>query len=166
MKRLLVVFFCGLCFFSSLGQNNIDEAIQKYNSNTIDYIHVEVLNRKLKSEQDIVLLDARTKAEYDVSHLKNAVWVGYDEFDLNKVKHLSKTSEIIVYCSIGVRSEEVGEQLQQAGFLNVKNLYGGLFKWFNKGFKVYNLSAATTQKVHPYNKFWGMLLINAEKSYH
>ena len=164
MKRLLIVFLSGLSF--SFGQNSIEDAINQYNSNSVAYINVEMLNRELQSKENLVLLDTRSKAEFDVSHLKNAVWVGYDEFNLNSVKHLSKTSEIIVYCSIGVRSEEVGEQLQQAGFLNVKNLYGGLFKWFNKGFKVYNLSGTATKKVHPYNKFWGMFLINAEKSYH
>jgi len=30
---------------------------------------------ELQTKSNIILLDTRTKAEYDVSHIENAVWV-------------------------------------------------------------------------------------------
>ncbi|WP_296705743.1 rhodanese-like domain-containing protein, partial [Algoriphagus sp.] len=47
------------------------------------------------------VLDAREKEEYEVSHLKNAYWVGYDTFDLNKLEGLDKEKPILIYCTVG-----------------------------------------------------------------
>ena len=63
----------------------------------------------------------------------NAIHVGYKNLTVEQYQdQLNKHQPIIVYCSIGVRSEEIGEKLKTAGFENVKNLRGGLFKWFNE----------------------------------
>ena len=37
-----------------------------------------------------LLLDAREKREFEVSHIENAMWVGYDDFDLKRVAGISK----------------------------------------------------------------------------
>jgi rhodanese-related sulfurtransferase len=86
-----------------------------------------------------VFLDAREPAEYDVSHIAGAVPVGYDHFDLSEVKDIPKDQEIIVYCSVGYRSEKVSEQLLAAGYQKVTNLYGGIFEWKNQGHPVVNV---------------------------
>jgi len=156
--------YCGVFLFclNAIAQNSIDEAIQKYNSNSIDYIDVKSLKTELKTGQDLGLLDSRSKAEYNVSHLKNAIWVGYDTFDKEKVNHLDKDAEIVVYCSIGVRSEQIGEQLEAMGFKHIQNLYGGIFEWINHGYPVYK-NNKPTQNVHPYDKFWGKFLKRGHK---
>jgi rhodanese-related sulfurtransferase len=141
-------------------QNNIDEAIKKYNTNSITYIYPESLNKS----KNAIILDSREKEEYNVSHLKNAIWVGYNNFDIKKIK-LDKNSEIVIYCSIGVRSEDIGEQLINNGYTNVKNLYGGIFKWVENDFPVYDITNHKTKKVHVYNKKWGELFKKGEKIY-
>lgn len=73
------------------------------------------------------LLDAREKKEYDLSHIRNGVYFGYYNFDLGLVKNVAKGSEIIVYCSIGKRSEKIMQTLKKAGYSNVSNLYGRIF---------------------------------------
>lgn len=145
-----------------LGQKSIDDAIKKYNSGSVNYIEVETLKTKLDAGENLVLLDTRTKAEYSVSHLKNAIWIGYDAFDKEKVKHLDKTAKIIVYCSIGVRSEKIGEKLKTLGFYNIKNLYGGIFDWVNHSYPIYK-NNQQTQNVHPFDKFWGKFLQRGNK---
>jgi rhodanese-related sulfurtransferase len=122
----------------------------------------ELAKRDLKK---ITLLDARSKEEFEVSHLKDARWVGYDDFDLSRVKGLNKDEEIVIYCSIGVRSEKIGEKLQKAGFKNVKNLYGSIFEWVNTGNTVFGPDGKPTEKVHAYNKKWGVWLNKGEKVY-
>ena len=105
-----------------------------------------------------VFLDAREPAEYDVSHIAGAVPVGYDHFDLSEVKDIPKDQEIIVYCSVGYRSEKVSEQLLAAGYQKVTNLYGGIFEWKNQGHPVVNPAGEPTDEVHAYNRTWGMWL--------
>jgi len=113
-----------------------------------------------------VLLDTRSKREYEVSHLAGARYVGYDDFDLKRLPAgLSKDTLIVVYCSVGYRSEKVGEKLQQAGYTRVRNLYGGLFDWVNSGYAVVDEKGRPTQKVHAYSRLWGKWLEKGEKVY-
>jgi len=122
--------------------------------------------KELKKEQNkVVLLDTRAKREYEVSHLPEARWVGYDEFDINSVSDLPKNTPIVVYCTVGVRSEKIGEKLKAAGFQNVKNLYGSIFEWVNQGNSVVDNQNKPTQKVHAYSKIWGVWLNKGEKVY-
>jgi rhodanese-related sulfurtransferase len=88
----------------------------------------EVTVPQVKTMHDLLLLDAREWSEYQVSHLKNAKFVGYDQFDIDKLKLINKNQKIVVYCSVGYRSEKIAEKMKHAGFTNVSNLYGGIFE--------------------------------------
>ena len=140
----------------------MDKTLKRFNKESVAYVSVE----QLKSES-VILLDARKKEEYDVSHLKAAIWIGHKEFEENDVlgKVPNKEDSIVVYCSIGVRSENIGERLIEMGYKNVQNLYGGIFEWKNNGGKVYNLKGKETDSVHAFNKHWGKLLRQGEKVY-
>jgi rhodanese-related sulfurtransferase len=121
---------------------------------------------ELKKEQhDVVLLDTRAKREYEVSHLPKARWVGYDEFDLKNIENLPKDTPIVVYCTVGVRSERIGEKLKAAGYRNVRNLYGSIFEWVNQDNPVVDNQGKPTQKVHAYSRTWGVWLNKGEKVY-
>jgi rhodanese-related sulfurtransferase len=110
-----------------------------------------------------VFLDARESEEYEVSHIKSAQWVGYEDFSMEGVK-LSKHDTIVVYCSIGYRSEKIGEKLIDEGYLHVYNLYGGVFKWINDGNPVY-IHGQETNRIHTYNKKWSKWVNKGEKIY-
>ncbi|QJW91898.1 rhodanese-like domain-containing protein [Spirosoma taeanense] len=120
---------------------------------------------ELKKMPNVVLLDTRSKAEYDVSHLPNAHWVGYDDFDLKRVPSIPRTANIVLYCSVGYRSEKVGEKLLAAGYQHVYNLYGSLFEWVNEGNPVVDNQGKPTQRVHAYSRLWGVWLKRGEKVY-
>lgn len=111
------------------------------------------------------LLDAREQREYEVSHLENARWVGYDDFSLERVADIPKDSPVVVYCSVGYRSEKVGERLIAAGFTRVVNLYGGIFQWVNEDNPVVDTTGKPTPRVHAYSQSWGIWLKKGEKVY-
>ena len=102
-----------------------------------------------------VLLDVRTRAEYAVSHLRNARHVEPDSEP--SVVRLPKDQPIVTYCSVGYRSGAFAERLRAAGFTKVANLEGSIFRWANEGRDVFRDGRAV-QKVHPYNRTWGLLL--------
>jgi len=110
------------------------------------------------------VLDAREKVEYQVSHLENALWVGHDTFNLTTVEKLDKTKPVLIYCTVGVRSEKIGKLLQQEGFSRVYNLYGGIVHWVNEGRPIFANGKPTLQ-VHTYSKPWGIWLTKGEKVY-
>jgi len=100
-----------------------------------------------------------------VSHIPNALFTGYKDFNTDALKDIPKTDTIVVYCSVGYRSERIGEKLQKMGYSNVFNLYGGIFEWKNTGLEVVDTDGTETEKVHTYNKTWSKWLTRGEKVY-
>nr|WP_299387505.1 rhodanese-like domain-containing protein [Allomuricauda sp.] len=158
------ILFSLLCLFpiSALAQLTIPDILEMFNNNTVDYIRVD----DVANSKNLVILDARERVEFEISHLQDAVWVGYDDFSLERVAFVpNKSTPIIIYCSVGVRSEDIGEKFKLAGYTQVKNLYGGIFEWINKGYTVFDMEQRPTEKVHPFSKYWGLLLTKGEKTY-
>jgi len=163
MKKYLPPFI--LFIFSALtscGQKTFDEKMQSLYKNTVPLISVDSLNDRLG---EAVLLDTRAQNEFEISHIQGARFIEYDAFKIKDVKDLPKDQEIIVYCSVGYRSERIGEKLQKAGYTNVKNLYGGIFDWKNQGKEVVGMNEKPTDSVHTYNKNWGKWLFKGVKVY-
>ena len=144
----------------------MQEVLEKYNSHTIPYISVEQL-KAIQQKDSLLILDAREPEEYRVSHLKNATYIGFKEFSAEVAQQSipNKNQPIVVYCSLGVRSEKIGEKLKKLGYTNVRNLYGGIFEWTNNNFLVYNSTHKETDTVHAFNKRWSKWLIKAKKVY-
>lgn len=109
-----------------------------------------------------IFLDSRELEEYNVSHLPNAIWIGHDDFDLARLKNISPTQLLIVYCSVGKRSDTITKALIQADYTNVQNLAGGIFEWVNQGHAVY-CGGEETGDVHVFNAFWGRWLKRGNK---
>lgn len=163
MKYIFIILSI---FFSSeaIAQKTIDDLLKKHNNNSVPYISVEAL---AMPKTKAIIFDTREPKEYQVSHIKDAISVGYNDFDIASVKklYLNKDEKIVVYCSLGIRSETVGEKLKKAGYTNVYNLYGGIFEWKNKNFSIIDSEEKETEKVHTFNKAWSKWLLKGEKVY-
>lgn len=73
----------------------------------------EMLER-IVAENNYIILDVRTKEEYDESHVVGALNIPYDELD-EKVK-LDKNKTVLVYCRSGNRSSIAYKTLKELGF--------------------------------------------------
>lgn len=142
-----------------LESNNFKKLIDQSIEFTIPLLSVEELHPQMG---EYILLDAREKKEYEVSHLPNAIHVGYDDPDLALIASLDKSKKLLFYCSIGYRSEKIGEKAKELGFEEVYNLYGSIFEWANKGYELEGPGGKPTQKVHGYNWIWGRWIINKD----
>ena len=149
---------------TGLAQQTIEEVLLKYNKQSIPYIYPEML-ADIQRDSSIVLLDTRERKEYQISHIKGALYAGYENFNLQKVSKVIKNKEaqIIVYCSLGVRSEDIAEILQKAGYTNIQNLHGGIFDWKNNNLPLVNAKQKQTDSVHVYSKKWGKWLTKGIK---
>lgn len=149
-------FFFIIAFLFSLpafGQSKEYKAMLENHYSDFPTITIKDAYNKM-GQKNVYFLDTRSKEEFEVSHIKNAIRVGYDNFSISSVKAIPKDAEIIVYCSIGARSQDVGEKLKKAGYTNVKNLYGGLFHWANRSFPMVNSTNERTTRIHGYSKDW------------
>ncbi|WMN12946.1 rhodanese-like domain-containing protein [Marivirga salinae] len=154
---LNIMLFSFLQSLVACGQQTYDQKLQSLYSNTVPLVKPQEVKEKLNSKE-VVILDTRSAKEYSISHLPDAQFVGYDHFDIEQVKDIPKDKEVVVYCSVGYRSEKIGEKLKNAGFQNVSNMYGGIFQWKNEDFEVVNQKGQITDSVHVYNKRWGKWL--------
>ena len=162
MKFALTLFtFLATTF--CFAQNSIPDVLDKLNKKSVPYITLD----ELKQKQNYILLDTRENKEFIISHLENAIHVGYDKFDSKMISSLVKDKNelIVVYCSIGIRSETIGEKLIKLGYKNVFNLYGGIFQWKNNDCKTVNSKNIETDSIHTFNKQWSIYLKKGIKIY-
>lgn len=134
-------------------------------STLLQHTVAEVTVEQASKTTNAVFLDARESGEFAISHISGATWVGYDDFKIDRLGATPKDAPIIVYCSVGYRSEKISEQLKKAGYTNVSNMYGGIFEWVNRSQPVVDNQGAATNKVHAYSKQWGVWLERGEKVY-
>jgi rhodanese-related sulfurtransferase len=105
-----------------------------------------------------LVLDARTRVEYQVSHLKDAVWDDAVRPGLRPLRGRPTTDPIVVYGSVGYRGARLAYWLGKQGFTNVRNLSGGIFLWANEDRPLFRDDRPVAE-VHPYDHRWGMLLV-------
>ena len=101
-----------------MAQDSLANLLKRYNTKHIPYITVQEL---AMPKTNYKILDAREPDEYLVSHLKNAVFVGYKDFKIETILNEipNKNDTIVVYCSLGIRSETISKKIQDKGYTAV-----------------------------------------------
>jgi len=167
MKNLFtILIFLGFGLnINAQNYASFDELKNNIISKTIPLITVKELKKVENTKKPLLILDARERPEYNASHLKNAKYVGYESFKISALKGVDKNMTIVVYCSVGYRSERIGEKIKKAGYTKVLNLQGGIFDWVNNGFPVFDNTGNLTTKIHAYDKDWGRWVSQGDKVY-
>jgi len=94
-------------------------------------------------DRNSLFVDARTKEEYDSSHVKGAINLPYEEFrnkpyyqKVETMKKYNKDGIIVVYCK-GDKCEvsiDLAYEIARLGFTSVSIYRGGIKEWKAKGF--------------------------------
>jgi len=86
-------------------------------------------------DQKPVLLDVRTKAEYDSGHILNAINIPHEEI-LQSPELLTefKDSQMVVFCRSGVRAGKVIQLLESLGFEDIIDIDGDMLAWSEAGY--------------------------------
>jgi UPF0176 protein len=89
--------------------------------------------RKMKDDEDVVILDVRSNYEHQIGKFKNAVTLDIENFrDFpDKVGELEqyKNKKVITYCTGGIKCEKASAFLLEQGFKDVYQLHGGIIKY-------------------------------------
>ena len=173
MKLRSLIIICSLLILKTASAQNVqgycaneafNKKVDKVLSHTVEVISVKELHKAIDK---YTLFDTRELDEYLISHIPGAIQFGYDNPKYDILEELPKDTKIVVYCSIGYRSEKIGEKLKKQGFTNVKNLYGSIFEWANQNYPLEDPMNHPTEQVHTYNKRWSKWVDNekVEKVY-
>lgn len=98
-------------------------------------IHLEPEEfKKMKDQDDVVVLDVRSDYEFSVGRFKNAVTLPIENFrdfpaKVEELKEKYKDKKILTYCTGGIKCEKASAFLLDQGFENVYQLHGGIIKY-------------------------------------
>jgi len=89
---------------------------------------------KLRADKKNVVLDVRTKKEFDAGHIPGAVNIDVNAPDFEeKVAKLDKNKTYLVHCAAGVRSVKACQNMGRMEFPKLVNLEGGFKAWEKAG---------------------------------
>ncbi len=113
MKKIFILIIVVL-LFSGCESNHVKEKINVVKSITCN---------EVKESTSVVIIDVRTKEEYDEYHLDNAINIPVDLIG-SIVNHdeIKKDSKIIVYCKSGARSKKAADTLINMGYTDINDL--------------------------------------------
>ncbi|HOK39563.1 MAG TPA: FAD-dependent oxidoreductase [bacterium] len=102
----------------------------KYYGNFEGISPIELKERLLKKD-DILLIDVRTPAEYDIISISNSILIPLNSLR-GRLYTLPKEKEIILICRTGINSYEAYKLLKANNFKKVKVLEGGIVTYFGE----------------------------------
>ena len=123
MKRLLFLLLA-VMLLTACGQT-------KGNDQEAAYMNITAEEAKtiMDIEEDYIILDTRTREEYDQGHIPGAIQISHDEITEKAEEVLTdKDQLILVYCRSGRRSKIAAEALVELGYTNIKE-FGGIIDW-------------------------------------
>ena len=92
-------------------------------------ITVEELKQRIEAGQALNLIDVREEYEYDADNINGKLIPLGDLPDrLDEIEDL-KDQEVLIHCRSGKRSEMAQKYLQSQGFVNVRNVIGGMLAY-------------------------------------
>lgn len=119
MKKILLII-CSILLLSGCGTKSTT------NNNSVK---INGVKARSYIEKGAILVDVRTKEEYDSNHIDKAINIPLDDIDDEiKSKIPEKDKEIIVYCQSGNRSNMARNKLKKLGYINVYDL-GSINNW-------------------------------------
>ena len=125
MKRILSICLAALCLLGFAGCAQEEDIVE----NTYQQITPQEAKRLMDTEENYIILDARTEEEFAEGHIENAILMPeYEVADRAEAELPDKDILILVYCCSGRRSKIAAEALAELGYTNVKE-FGGIIDW-------------------------------------
>ncbi|HKI84037.1 MAG TPA: molybdopterin-synthase adenylyltransferase MoeB [Candidatus Krumholzibacteria bacterium] len=91
-------------------------------------ISVDELFERRKGENPPLVLDVREPQELEICMLEGAVHIPLGQLEV-RVAELDPRRETVLLCHHGIRSAHAAAYLRRTGFINARNLVGGIEAW-------------------------------------
>ena len=96
----------------------------------LEWLSAAEVREKMKTSGDTFpVLDVRDLKEVQEKRISGSIWIPAEELEKH-LGELDRDKELAVHCHSGVRSYKACLKLKHRGFVNVKNVDGGLLCWF------------------------------------
>ena len=123
MKKLILLLMA-VMMLTACGQNK-----EKTREAVYLNITAEEAKQIMDHEEGYIILDTRTREEYDQGHIPGAIVISHDEIREKAEEVLTEKDQLIlVYCRSGRRSKLAAEALVELGYTNIRE-FGGILDW-------------------------------------
>jgi len=113
-----------------------------------------VIRNAFVPSDKVFILDVRTPAEYNYTHIEGANLIPFRNLPLHDPVNLSdeellawriknnkgfpkdKCTQILVYCLSGKRGSAASQMLVESGYKRVYNMQGGITEWLNARYPI------------------------------
>ena len=86
--------------------------------------------RLMNNNEDALIIDTRSAADYKSGHIKGAKNTPVSEFAAAIESYADyKNKAVLIYCNSGTTATRAIKMLKKAGFEKINNLDGGLSAW-------------------------------------
>ena len=95
---------------------------------------------RLSNKSSAMVIDLRTSEEFEVGYIANSINMPHDNFD--KYSHQISSDldkPIILICSMGRQSANIGEKLKNMKYTNINILSGGIMTWQQEGLSLIHI---------------------------
>ncbi|XP_069767726.1 uncharacterized protein [Narcine bancroftii] len=140
----------------------------------VENLGSDAVDQLLREERErLRLLDVRSPAEYEVSHLEGAIRVDPETSDMEQLVNelgLAGTTDIAVvcYCSVGFHASKLAQKLGEflagdlrrgvPGTVKVYNLDGGFRRWSKENRSKVDSRNRPTSRDHAFTRLWDDLV--------
>ncbi len=139
IKGLIILLIISLTLFSGCSDNvntentpnNSTDTTEILTNKSLGYEQIsgEQAKHLMDTENDFIIIDARTVEEFNEGHIENAILIPeYEIADKAENELKDKDQLILVYCRSGRRSKIASQELADLGYTNVKE-FGGIIDW-------------------------------------
>lgn len=132
MKKLIAIFMC-LFLVVGCDSNNANNDLNSVDSNNNlvqNYSIIDAVSaHDIIENEDVVIIDVRSKNEYNTGYIENAINIPVDSIQY-KIGNIvpDKDKKILLYCRSGARAQEAAKKLASLGYSNVYS-FGGIVDW-------------------------------------
>jgi glyoxylase-like metal-dependent hydrolase (beta-lactamase superfamily II)/rhodanese-related sulfurtransferase len=96
--------------------------------NSYKLISPETLEKEIENNEDIKILDVRSKGEWDSGYIEGSLHIPAPELR-NNFEKVPKDKTIVLVCGLGPRAAMAASILEQQGFEKLEILSGGMTAW-------------------------------------
>ena len=108
---IIIIILGGVILILNREDKNIKNEVE------IKYVSMDDIVQIMNENEDYIILDVRTVAEYNEGHIPNAICIPNETIDETIVSKLpNKKQMILIYCRSGNRSKQAAEKLKKLGY--------------------------------------------------
>ncbi|MFH5835768.1 rhodanese-like domain-containing protein [Proteiniclasticum sp. C24MP] len=128
--KILATAAAALALIFSVGCSAEEPATEeeKNSEATVQVISADEA-KKMMDEEEVIIVDVRTKAEYAEAHIDGAVLLTLDTIP-DKAEEIlpDKDATYLLYCRSGNRSNQAAKELVRMGYQEIYD-FGGIIDW-------------------------------------